>query len=133
MDESVIGTGWKFPPRFANPQTGPDMSDEMTLLEEAIRILLNTQVGERPLEPELGCGLDHFMFSEATPLTLMELKEEIAAAIVAWEPRIDLLNIQFDLAEIYDGKLNILLEYEVRQTNARNNMVFPFYLAEKSI
>ncbi|MEI8634202.1 GPW/gp25 family protein [Vibrio sp. PP-XX7] len=81
----------------------------------------------------LGAGLHHFMFQEASPLVLTELKEEIAAALLEHEPRIKLRDIQFDLAQIYEGRINIVLTYTIRQTNARSNMVFPFYLAEKSI
>lgn len=133
MSDSIVGSGWAFPPRFNSPKSGPDMVKDETLLEQAIHLVLNTQVGERALQPDLGCGLNHFVFSEATPLLLTELKEEISSAILNHEPRIKLLDVQYDLSEVYEGRVNIVLSYWVKQTNARNNMVFPFYLVEKSI
>lgn len=133
MSDSIIGSGWVFPPRFNSPKSGPDMVKDEALLEQAISLVLNTQVGERSLQPDLGCGLNHFVFSEATPLLLTELKEEISSAILNHEPRIKLLDIQYDLSGVYEGRVNIVLNYWVKQTNARNNMVFPFYLVEKSI
>ncbi|CAM3838849.1 Gene 25-like lysozyme [Vibrio aerogenes CECT 7868] len=132
MSDSVTGTGWQFPPRFTSPQNGPVMLESTPLLEQSIYLLLNTQTGERPLNPEVGCGLSHFMFTETTPLMLTELKQEIASTILAYEPRIDLEEIQFDTSDIDQGRLNIVLTYRVRQTNARSNMVFPFYLNENS-
>jgi phage baseplate assembly protein W len=132
MSNSVIGTGWTFPPRFTSAKNGPVMTEDTPLLEQAIYLLLNTQIGERPLNPELGCGLSYFLFTEATPLMLTELKEEISSAVRTYEPRINLLDIQFDLTELYDGRINIVLDYQIRQTNARSNMVFPFYLNENS-
>lgn len=131
--KEVIGIGWKFPPQFRAPTEGPEMADETALLEQAIYILLNTRVGERPLAPKFGSGIGDFVFTEATPFMLTELKEEIAHAILESEPRIRLENINYDLANVYEGRVNIVLEYLVKQTNARNNMVFPFYLTEKSI
>ena len=32
-----------------------------------------------------------------------------------------------------EGRLTILLEYRIRATNTRNNVVFPFYLAEGTL
>lgn len=131
--KEIIGAGWKFPPQFRAPTEGPSMVDETTLLEQAIYILLNTRIGERNLSPYFGSNIGDFVFAEATPLMLAGLKDDIAIAILENEPRIKLTKINYDLSNVYDGYVNVVLDYVVRQTNARNNMVFPFYLAEKSI
>ena len=47
-----------------------------------------------------------------------------------YEPRVTLNEVTFDLESIYDGVLIICLDYMVRRTNSRSNMVFPFYLRE---
>lgn len=131
--KEVVGRGWKFPPQFTNLKLGPEMTDDTELLQQAVYILLNTLVGERVMNPTLGSGLASFVFGEATPLMLTELKEEIASSILEFEPRIRLDDIEYDLSDVYDGLINISLAYTVKETNARNNMVYPFYLAEKSI
>ncbi len=131
--KEVIGIGWSFPPRFIKPGSAPERAEGIELLEQAILILLNTQIGERNLYPKFGSGIGNFVFGEATPLMLTELKEEIARAVLEYEPRIRLDMIDYDLSDLYDGRINIVLAYTVKQTNARNNMVYPFYLTEKSI
>ena len=46
------------------------------------------------------------------------------------EPRILLEDVIFDLSGAMQGELRITLDYLIRQTNTRSNMVFPFYFAE---
>jgi len=61
-------------------------------------------------------------------LTLME--HTIEKAILLFEPRITLNSVRFDFGEDDQGKLLILIEYTVRLTNTRSNMVYPFYFRE---
>ena len=133
MAVDVVGRGWAFPACFRAPNSGPDVEDGDALIQQSLYLLLNTQTGERALNAEFGSGLYHFMFQELSPLALTELKQEIATAILEHEPRIKLLSIEFDTQRAYEGLLNIVLEYSVKQTNARSNMVFPFYISEKSV
>ena len=44
-----------------------------------------------------------------------------------YEPRIKLINLQIDSPDPNEGSLRVLLEYEIRSTNSRFNLVFPFY------
>lgn len=133
MSSDFIGKGWGFPPRFNAPDSGPNMAEEDTLIRQALHIVLNTQVGERPLMPEYGSGLGHFMFAAADMAVLADLKSEVANAVVQHEGRVKLLEVTFDSSELQQGLLNIGLEYQIKQTNSRSNMVFPYYLSEKSI
>ncbi|WP_018691891.1 GPW/gp25 family protein [Algicola sagamiensis] len=128
-----IGQGWQFPPTFKSAKTGPQMATGESLLQQSIYLLLHTLVGERPLQPTFGCGLNNFLFQSGDPSILADLKEEIANTVLLGEPRITLLEIMFDSSELNEGILNIELEYEIKETNSRSNMVFPFYLNEKSI
>ena len=61
---------------------------------------------------------------------MADLREEISIAIAENEPRVTLKAILFDTSDIYDGKLNIELEYVINESNSLANMVFPFYLGE---
>jgi hypothetical protein len=52
--------------------------------------------------------------------------------VVAFEPRIDVLDIS---AESAPDQLNLLLiriNYRVRANNARGNLVYPFYIRESA-
>lgn len=132
-ENAFLGTGWAFPPRFNLPSLGPVMVSAEQLLQQAIHLELNTLVGERPLWPHMGSGLASFSFEDANQQSLAELKQEIATVLLNYEPRIILESIHFDTAELFDGVLLIELNYLIRQTNSRSNMVFPFYLTEQSV
>ena len=63
---------------------------------------------------------------------LTQLHSLIQDAILRYEPRILLEDVQFDTQGALGGELRITLVYLIRQTNTRSNMVFPFYFAEGS-
>ncbi|CAM4280202.1 GPW/gp25 family protein [Pseudoalteromonas ostreae] len=133
LNQAFLGTGWGFPVRFQNPSSGPVMDSGETLLKQAIHLTLNTQVGERPLWPEMGSGLASYSFADANEQSLAQFRQEIATVLLNHEPRIILETIEFDSSELYDGVLLVQLNYVIRQTNSRSNMVFPFYLTEQSV
>lgn len=46
-----------------------------------------------------------------------------------FEPRVVVNAIEFD-ENATDGVLNIRIDYTIKQTNSRTNMVYPFYFVE---
>ncbi len=132
-DKDTIGTGWSFPVSFKSLAAGPGMTSGEELIEQSISILLNTLLGERALHSKFGSRLSKFNFDTVDVSVLADLKEEIANAVLLNEPRVILKEINFDNSYIYDGFLKIELEYKVKQTNSRWNMVFPYYLNGTSI
>ena len=45
-------------------------------------------------------------------------------------PDIDLLSVAVDTAPLYDGRLDVEIDYRVRSTNQSDNYVYPFYFRE---
>ena len=131
MIETVFsGQGWSFPPLFSSSSSGPDMLTGQALIEQTISTVLNTRIGERLLVPNFGSNLSDFIFQMVDAAVMADLREEISIAIAENEPRVTLKAILFDTSDIYDGKLNIELEYVINESNSLANMVFPFYLGE---
>ena len=60
------------------------------------------------------------------------LRREIETAILYFEPRITLERVVFEAPPDADGRVDIRIEYTVRSTNSRTNLVYPFYLEEAS-
>jgi uncharacterized protein len=123
-----LGRGWSFPPRF-DPRTKEVVIvvDEQDITE-SLHILLATQPGERVMVPNYGCGLRRMVFEEASEQTVTEIKEMIRKAILFYEPRISVNSMDAQLADAMSGKLEILIDYTIRTTNTRHNLVYPFYL-----
>ena len=131
MIETVFSGQWlSFPPLFSTSSSGPDMLTGQALIEQTISTVLNTRIGERLLVPNFGSNLSDFIFQMVDAAVMADLREEISIAIAENEPRVTLKAILFDTSDIYDGKLNIELEYVINESNSLANMVFPFYLGE---
>jgi phage baseplate assembly protein W len=125
------GIGWAFPPCVE-----PDGSTAVALYEEdirqAIRIILGTNRGERVMRPDFGAGLREFVFEPVNVTTCQKVKTRVNEALVEWEPRIDVENVDVRIAGTVRNLLNIAMTYRLRSTNTLHNLVYPFYLEEGS-
>jgi len=122
-----IGAGWAFPLRT-------DATGSIALVTrdqeigEAIRLILGTVPGERPMRPEFGCRANDHVFGVANATTAGQIAHDVRVALDRWEPRIvvDEVVVGFEGADT--GTLYVDVRYTVRDTNDVRNLVFPFYL-----
>ena len=99
-------------------------------IKSSLEILLSTRLGERIMLPDYGCNLDDLVF-EALNLTIKTyVIELIKTAILYYEPRIDVNKIEIDPTNELEGILLINIDYTIRTTNSRRNMVYPYYKQE---
>lgn len=132
LEQSFLGVGWGFPPEFNNHNNTTLMTAGELDIQKSLEILLSTRLGERVLLPKYGCNLEELLF-EPLDLTLKTyIKDLIKTAILYHEPRIDVLTIKIDSTNELQGEVLIHIEYMIRITNSRGNMVFPFYKEEGS-
>ncbi len=131
-DSQFLGTGWRFPPAFnkSAQAMGVAMVSHEEDINESLQILLGTAPGERVMYPSYGCGLKLMVFENFDQSALTELKDMIKRAVLFFEPRITLDRIDVDLQEIDQGCIRFCLNYTVRTTNNRSNIVYPFYFNE---
>lgn len=129
--DSFLGTGWGFPPEFNKKGTGRvEMLSDEADIKSSLNILLSTRLGERIMVPNYGCNLDELLFKPLNLTLKTFVRELIKNAILYYEPRIDAEKIQIDQGNELDGELLIIIDYRIRATNSRNNLVFPFYKEE---
>ena len=127
MSETFIGSGWAFPVRT-------DMTGDIALvarereIEEAIRLILGTSYGERPMRPEFGCGIHDFVFAPADATTAGRIAYEVRTSLERWEPRIDVEGVRVGIDPDDAATLYIDITYVIRATNDPRNLVFPFYV-----
>ncbi|MFX1678782.1 GPW/gp25 family protein [Mitsuaria sp. CC2] len=132
-EHDFLGTGWAFPPAFDRRTRGGVMVSGVTDVEESLRILLTTAPGERVMHPTYGCGLRRMVFETVNDSTLTEIRSLIRQAILFFEARIALNAIDIDASGLYDGVLRIRLDYTLRSSNSRYNVVFPLYVREGEV
>jgi len=134
IDKDFLGIGWSFPPEFHKHANtlGVKMVAEEEDIGESLKILLSTVPGERTMQPTYGCGLHAMVFEDINESTITELKDIIERAVLFFEPRITLESVDIDTEGSLEGRLKIQLNYTVRKTNTRSNIVYPFYYLEGS-
>ncbi|ELY79425.1 GPW/gp25 family protein [Natrinema gari] len=129
MSDEFLGTGWSFPVE-TDARGSVRTSEAEDDIRESIRIILGTAKGERVMRPEFGCEIHDHVFSAATPATLNLIESSVREALVQWEPRIDIEDIDARTDAEAPNKVLIDIEYRVRTTNSLSNMVYPFYITE---
>lgn len=129
-DGSFLGKGWAFPVAFEGGVNPTSMVEKEEDIRQSLRIILSTRTGERIMRPEFGTDLHKLVFHNIDLTARTQLRAAIEKAILYWEPRILLTNVSFDMSEERNGIIYILLDYTIRQTNARGNLVYPYYYEE---
>lgn len=129
-EPGFLGNGLGFPVR-CDPATGRmNEAPEEEDIRQAIAIILSTKRGERIMRPEFGCDIYNYAFGIMDYTTLRLMENAVVEAIIRWEPRIRNLNVRAEIAEEEEGMVMIQIDYHVRSTNNRFNIVYPFYLSE---
>ena len=128
--KTFLGIGWKFPPTFDKRIKSVEMVSEEEDIRQSLYILLSTKQGERIMRPDYGSDVQSMIFEPIDGNTTTYLKESIRRAILYFEPRITLEQITVRQDDEEDGLLHVNLEYTIRKTNTRTNMVYPYYILE---
>lgn len=127
MAKEFLGVGWKFPVQL-NDQHEIAMSRYEEDVQEAIWIILSTVPGERLMLPDFGCGIHEFVFAPNNTRTAGLISFHVERALNRWEPRIDLLEVKIRPDAGNRSMLLVNIDYKVRTTDSRFNLVYPFYL-----
>jgi uncharacterized protein len=126
-----LGIGWKFPLQVT-PDGRIAQAGYEQRIEESIYLILSTSRGERVMLPDFGCGIHDLVFAPNNPGTLAQVVQNVRKALVAAEPRIDVLDVAADSAPDSPNLLLIRINYRIRANNAVGNLVYPFYIGESS-
>ncbi len=127
VDASFIGRGISWP-------MGVDHTGALRLtsgaqdLDRSIRIVLITAPGERVMRPQFGCRIWEMLFEPVTPNLLGLMAQAVREAVAQWEPRVEVEGVDV-VPDVGDSSLvRIHINYRVRATNDRRNLVHPFYV-----
>lgn len=127
MNADFLGVGWSSPVGLeANGQI--KMAQYEECVSQSVWMILSTARGERLMRPDFGCGIHDLVFATNSPGTIGLLTTEVMQSLIEWEPRIDVLNVQIINDPEQPNCLLIQVNYRVRNTNNRFNLVYPFYL-----
>lgn len=130
IEKSFLGTGWSFPPTFQAETDSVGLVSEEEDIHQSLFILMSTVPGERLMRPAYGCDLQSLVFDQISHNLRTEIISKVKRAILLHEPRITVEEIQVTISPDNHSLLYIVVNYVVRTTNSRSNIVYPFYLKE---
>ena len=124
---SFVGRGFSFPMRVDQ-----DGSIRLTRgtenLDASVRVILSTAPGERLMRPQFGCRIWDLLFEPVNFNTLGLMDQAVRDAILQWEPRVDVTEVECAPDPQDPYLVHIRIAYRVRDTNDRRNLVYPFYV-----
>lgn len=123
-----LGVGWGFPVVRAVSDNRLALAEYEESVKESIRIILSTAKGERVMRPDFGCGIYELVFAPNSAATRGLAESHVREALLLWEPRIEILQVKVTAAGALQEQLVIGIDYRVRSTDNRFNLVYPFYL-----
>jgi len=101
-------------------------------VEESLYLILSTAKGERVMLPDFGCGIHELVFQVNDARTRSVVVQQVRAALTKYEPRIDVLDVGADSSPDQANLLLIRVNYRIRANNAIGNLVYPFYIQERT-
>lgn len=124
---NMFGRGMSFPPRI-----GPDgrflWSEGIENIQEAIRVILMTELQERLMVPGFGAGLRVHLFEPNTITTHRLIEGEVRGALERWEPRIE-INAVNVIPDRDDPEAAILeIDFNLIATGAKESANFSIQL-----
>ena len=127
MSKRFLGQGWRFP--IVPDALGRlDYVGQEENVEQSLRILLLTAHGERVMRFGFGCKAPEVIFAPGSRRYLKLLETSIEEAVRDWEPRVEVQSVLAEADPEEPHRVMVSISYLVRQTNTRNNLVFPYYL-----
>ena len=124
--DNYVGKGFSFPLAM-NVQGNITLSSESQNIEESIRIILGTRLGERVYRPDFGSRLSELVFAPMNTQTLLMVRLYVREALERWEPRISIDGVYTE-PDPTQGRLDINIQYHTKENYDLRSIVFPFYL-----
>ncbi len=125
--KDFLGSGWKFPPILDSRGRIALVHQEQDV-EEAIRMILRTQKGARPMRPQFGSDLHRLAFMPNDASTQGMACRYVREALAWWEPRIEVTEVTAETDPDDGACLLLNVSYRLLDTNSERNLVFPFYV-----
>lgn len=105
-----------------------DLVEDRDCIRQALLMLLSTRPGERVMRPDYGCELHRLIFSPNDGTTAGLAIHYVRRAVLRWEQRVEILDIDAGPYPDQPEYLNIVLNYRVRSTQRTDTLQFPVQL-----
>ena len=117
--DTRVSVGIDFPFARVPNQDGYFKTTKTTVesIKNNIRLLLQTEQGERVFQPNLGMGLKRLLFEQITEDTTIQIENNIVDVFETWLPFVELKDIQtnIDSTNQDQNKININIVFGINR------------------
>src|SRR5438552_1217193 len=128
MANAFLGRGLRFPIE-ADATGALRLAEAEDKVRDSVLLILATVQGERQMRPDFGSRLQEQVFGLLRASTFSRIAFHVQEALIQWEPRIEVQSVIARPDAVEDGLVLVSVDYTVRATNTRFNLVYPFFLA----
>lgn len=114
--DTRVSVGIDFPFARVPNQDGYFKTTKTTIesIKNNIRLLLQTEQGERVFQPTLGMNLKRLLFEQITEDTTIEIENNIVDTFERWLPFVDLKDIQINTD---NNQVNINITFSIKRAS----------------
>jgi uncharacterized protein len=120
-----LGRGFKFPFSVQRGAMAPAEGEDS--IKESVILILSTARGERVMRPDFGSRLNELVFAPNNMSTATLIRSYMEEALREWEPRIEVEDITVTPSSD-KSLLEVSIDYSVKSSNSKYNLVYPFFL-----
>jgi len=115
--DTRVSVGIDFPFARIPNQDGYFATTKTTIesVKNNIRLLLQTQKGERMFQPNLGMGIRRFLFEQITEDTQVQIENDIVDTFATWLPFVELREINIDTSNQDKNQINIKIVFNIKR------------------
>ena len=115
--DTRVSVGLDFPIARVPNQDGYFKTTKTTIdaIKNNIRLLLQTQQGERVFQPNLGMNLKQFLFEQITEDTSIQIENDIVDVFETWLPFVELRDIQINTDNQDRNQIDINIVFNIKR------------------
>ena len=115
--DTRVSVGIDFPFARVPNQDGYFKTTKTTVesIKNNIRLLLQTQQGERVFQPNLGMNLKRFLFEQITEDTSIQIENDIVDVFETWLPFVELRDIQINTDNQNKNQIDINIVFNIKR------------------
>ena len=115
--DTRVSVGIDFPFAIVPNKDGYFATTKTTIesVKNNIRLLLQTQKGERVFQPNLGMNIRRFLFEQITEDTQVQIENDIVDTFATWLPFVELREIDIDTSNQDNNQINIKIVFNIKR------------------
>ena len=115
--DTRVSVGSDFPFAIVPNKDGYFATTKTTIesVKNNIRLLLQTQKGERIFQPNLGMNIRRFLFEQITEDTQVQIENDIVDTFATWLPFVELREIDIDTSNQDKNQINIKIVFNIKR------------------